>query len=96
MFARAAKKMIGAYVAILGGLDLLVFTGGIGEHDADVRARICVSMECFGLRLDKDANDGRAGAGAIHAADSAVQIRVLTSDEEAQIARIVSRLLKSA
>jgi acetate kinase len=94
MFARSAKKMIGSYVAILGGLDLLVFTGGIGEHDAEVRAAICAGLECFGLRLDRKAN--QQNAETINAADSAVEVRVVTSDEETQIARIVFRLLKAA
>jgi acetate kinase len=91
MFARSAKKAIGSYVAVLGGLDLLVFTGGIGEHDAAVREKICEGMECFGVRLDREANQGNAGT--ISSGDSAARVRVLTSDEEAQIARIVFRLL---
>jgi acetate kinase len=90
MFARSAKKAIASYVAVLGGLDLLVFTGGIGEHDAAVRAGICSGMECFGLRLDEEAN--QRNAGTISGTDSSVLVRVLTSDEETQIARIVLRL----
>jgi acetate kinase len=92
MFARSAKKAIGSYVAVLGGLDLLVFTGGIGEHDAVVRAGICDGMECFGLRLDREAN--QRNAGTISATDSTVLVRVVTSDEETQIARIVFRLME--
>jgi acetate kinase len=91
MFARSAKKAIGSYVAVLGGLDLLVFTGGIGEHDAAVREKICEGMECFGVRLDREAN--QENAGTISSGDSAARVRVLTSDEEAQIARIVFGLL---
>jgi acetate kinase len=94
MFARSGKKAIAGHVAMLGGLDLLVFTGGIGEHDALVRAKICEGLECFGVRLDREANT--RSAGTISAADSAVCVRVVTSDEEAQIARIVFRLLKAA
>jgi acetate kinase len=94
MFARSAKKTIASYAAVLGGLDLLVFTGGIGEHDAEVRAGICEGMECFGLRLDREAN--RRNAGTINLADSAVRVQVVTSDEETQIARIVFRLLGAA
>jgi acetate kinase len=94
MFARSAKKAIGGYVAVLGGLDLLVFTGGIGEHDAAVREKICEGMECFGVRLDREANQGNA-AGIISSGDSAARVRVLTSDEETQIARIVFGLLKA-
>jgi len=92
MFARSAKKAIASYVAVLGGLDLLVFTGGIGEHDAAARAGICEGMECFGLRLDEEAN--QRNAGTISGMDSAVLVRVVTSDEETQIARIVLRLME--
>jgi acetate kinase len=94
MFARSAKKTIGSYVAVLGGLDLLVFTGGIGEHDAEVRENICEGMECFGLHLDRRAN--QQNADTIHEADSVVGVRVVSSDEETQIARIVFRLSKAA
>ena len=90
MFARSAKKAIASYVAILGGLDLLAFTGGIGEHDAAVRAGICEGMESFALRLDEEAN--QTNAGTISGTDSTVLVRVVTSDEETQIARIVFRL----
>jgi acetate kinase len=92
MFARSAKKTIGSYVAVLGGLDLLVFTGGIGEHDAEVRGKICQGMECFGVRVDREANE--RSAGTISTADSGVRVRVVTSDEETQMARIVFRLVE--
>lgn len=92
MFARSSKKAIASYAAVLGGLDLLVFTGGIGEHDAAVRSGICSGMECFGLRLDEEAN--QRNAGTISGTDSAVVVRVVTSDEETQIARIVQRLME--
>jgi acetate kinase len=94
MFARSAKKTIGSYVAVLGGLDLLVFTGGIGEHDAEVRGKICEGMECFGLRLDRRAN--QQNAETINEAASVAGVRVVSSDEETQIARIVFRLSKAA
>src|SRR5580700_6589191 len=94
MFARSAKKAIGSYVAVLGGLDLLVFTGGIGEHDANVRSLICEGLECYGSRLDPEAN--QRNAGTISRTDSAVRVRVVTSDEETQIARLVFRILEAA
>jgi len=90
MFARTAKKVIAGYVALLGGLDLLVFTGGIGEHDAAARAEICEGLQSFGLRLDAEAN--RRNAASIADAKSVPAVNVLTSDEESQIARHVSRL----
>ena len=93
MFTRAAKKSIAGYVAILGGLDLLVFTGGIGEHDAATRAEVCDGLQCFGLHLDPDAN--RQNAKSIAAPKSIVGVHILPSDEESQIARHVLRLHSS-
>ena len=78
VFVHAVRKMIGAYAAELGGLDLLVFTGGIGEHDATMRNRICEGLAFLGI-----------GSGA--AAQSA-KVRAMTSEEELQIARITCRL----
>jgi acetate kinase len=94
MFARSARKAVGSYVAILGGLDLLVFAGGIGEHDAAVRSLICQELECLGVRLDPEAN--RRGAATISAAGSLARVQVIASDEETQMARIVFGLLDNA
>jgi acetate kinase len=93
MFARSAKKAIAGFVAVLGGLDLLVFTGGIGEHDASVRAAICNGFEVFGLRLDEQAS--QRNLGTISNVASPIRICVLPSEEEAQIARHVRSLLAS-
>jgi acetate kinase len=78
VFAHAVRKMIGAYAAELGGLDLLVFTGGIGEHSASVRDWICDGLGFLGVT---------SGDPALCA-----KVRVLVSEEELQIARIVCRL----
>jgi len=90
IFTRTAKKYAAGYVALLGGLDLLVFTGGIGEHDAAARAEICEGLQCFGLTIDLEAN--RQNSKNIAGQKSTVAVNVLTSDEESQIARHVSRL----
>ena len=90
MFTRAAKKFLAGYVALLNGLDLLVFTGGIVEHDAAARAEICEGLQCFGMILDPEAN--RQNSKNIAAQKSTVAVNVLTSDEESQIARHVNRL----
>jgi acetate kinase len=92
MFARSAAKAIGGFVATIGKLDALVFTGGIGEHDADVRAKICGSMEIFGVQLDESAN--KKNAATISRSDSAVSVRVIETDEDGQIARHVVALLR--
>jgi len=91
MFARTAAKAIGGLVVTMGKLDTLVFTGGIGEHDAGVRAKICGGMEIFGLRLDEQEN--RESAKKISGHQSAVTVEVIESDEDGQIARHVHTLL---
>jgi acetate kinase len=91
MFARSAMKAIAGFAAVLGGLDLLVFTGGIGEHDAAVRAGICEGLQCFGVHLDEPAN--QCGLENISSAQSQVLVRILPSEEEIQIARHTHRLL---
>jgi acetate kinase len=85
LFCYQAKKWIGAYAAALGGLETLVFSGGIGEHAAPVRERIVAGLEFLGLRLDTSAN--KANAGVISTPDSRVTARVIPTDEEAMLAR---------
>jgi acetate kinase len=92
LFCYQAKKWIGAYAAALGGLDTLVFAGGIGEHAPQVRAEICQGLEYMGVRLDPSRNDG--GAPLISQDGAAVTVRVMHTDEELMIARAVCRLLK--
>jgi acetate kinase len=92
LFCYQAKKWIGAYAAALGGLDTLVFAGGIGESAAPVRARICAGLEFLGLELDAARND--AHANLISTDASRVSIRVIRTDEEIMIARSVRRLLE--
>ena len=80
VFASAVRKFIGAYAAELGGLDLLVFTGGIGEHSDVVRGRICEGLEFLGIR------PGASGQFS--------NVMVMTSEEEVQIARHCRRLMR--
>jgi acetate kinase len=91
MFCRTAKKTIAAYAAVLGGLDLLVFSAGIGEHDAIVRAKICEGLQILGLSLDSDRN--ARNQTIISRSDSPVSVRIIPADEEIQIARHIFRLL---
>lgn len=82
------KKYIGAYAAALGGLDLLVFTGGVGENDPEMRLSVCSDMEFLGLRFDATANAGLRGEDKIISqAASRVKAVVATTDEELVIAR---------
>jgi acetate kinase len=85
LFCYQARKFVGALATVLGGLDTLVFTGGIGEHAAPVRRRICDGLGHLGVDLDVEAND--AAAPVISPATSAVAVRVIATDEDLMIAR---------
>jgi acetate kinase len=82
----------GALVSALGGLDGLVFTAGIGEHAAPIRAAVCARLAWLGLRLDDAAN--AAGAACISTPESKVQVRVIATDEEAMIARHTQTMIQ--
>ena len=89
LFTYRLLRECGALAACLGGLDVLAFTGGIGEHDATLRRELCGRLAFLGLRLDDEANqraDGRAPA-ALHAADSRVELWVVPTDEGRVAAR---------
>jgi acetate kinase len=86
-------QAIAAMAAALGGLDALVFTAGVGEHSAQVRAQVCARLGHLGVSLDEDANDTLSGEGAIDAPASAVQVRVVHAREDVVVARAVRGLL---
>jgi acetate kinase len=85
VFVYRIGRELGSLAAAAGGLDVLVFTGGIGEHAAEIRARVCAQAAWLGVRLDAGAN--AAGGPRLHAPDSAVAVWALAADEEAVIAR---------
>jgi acetate kinase len=91
MFCYQARKFIGAYAAALGGLDTLVFTGGIGERAAPVRAQTCHDLEYLGLALDEEAN--RRNAEIISLPGSRCVVRVVQTDEDLMIARHTTAVL---
>jgi propionate kinase len=91
LFCYRAKKYVGAYAAVLGGLDLLIFAGGIGEHAPAVRKRICEGLDFLGIQLDSAAND--KNAALISASDSRVRVRVIETNEDLMIVRHVVSLL---
>jgi acetate kinase len=91
LFCYRVKKYIGAYAAVLGGLDLLVFAGGIGEHAPLVRERICDGLGFLGIRLDGLGND--ANAALISAAQSRVKVRIINTNEDLMIVRHVRSVL---
>jgi acetate kinase len=91
LFCHQAKKWLGAFAAVLGGLDTLVFAGGIGESSPAIRARICDGLGFLGIELDDARN---AGSAAVISADaSRVAVRVIHTDEALMIARSVSSTL---
>ncbi len=92
LFCYQAKKFLGALAAALGGLDALVFTGGIGENSATVRERVCEGLEFLGIRLDTDRN--AAHAPIVSSEDAAVNVRVIPTDEDLMVARHTRRLIK--
>ena len=88
IWARRIQHYVGAYWAAMGGLDALVFTGGIGENSAVLRQRIAATLDPLGVRLDAAKNLAPGGTGAnISAEDSEVSVWVVRTDEEIQIAR---------
>ncbi|MGD1276463.1 MAG: acetate/propionate family kinase [Tepidisphaeraceae bacterium] len=91
LFCYQARKWIGAYAAALGGLETLVFSGGIGQHAPEVRAGICQGLEFLGLSLDADRN--AASAPVISRDEAAVTVRVIATDEELMIAKTVCDLV---
>ena len=91
LFCYQVKKWIGAFAAALGGLDTLVFAGGIGENAPIVRARICDGLGFLGIELEEKQN--MANAGVISASASRVPVRVIRTDEESMIAKTICRVL---
>ncbi|HEV3203821.1 MAG TPA: acetate/propionate family kinase [Gemmataceae bacterium] len=91
LFCYQAKKWIGAFAAALGGLETVVFTGGIGENAPEVRANICHGLDFLGIQLDESRN--AANAAVISADASPSTVRVIRTNEELMIAMEVQRLL---
>jgi acetate kinase len=91
MFCYQIKKAIGALSAALGGLDLLVFTGGIGEHAAPIRSEVCAGLAYLGLAIDARRND--SGEDTISAVDSRCSVRVIPTNENLMVALHTARLV---
>ncbi|HEY8838599.1 MAG TPA: hypothetical protein VIO16_13190 [Dehalococcoidia bacterium] len=92
LFCYQARKFLGALCTTLGGLDTLVFTAGIGEHQAEIRRRICDGLQFLGIVLDPDRN--QAHAPIISRELSGVFVRVMHTDENRMIARHAAQLIK--
>jgi acetate kinase len=92
LFCYQAKKWIGSFAAALGGLDTLVFAGGIGENAALIRKRICEDLDFLGIKLNQKRN--AKNAPLISSDAGRVKVRVIRTDEDLMIARSVTRVLK--
>jgi acetate kinase len=86
LFCQEVRKRIGAFAAVLGGVDTLVFSAGIGENSPVIRARICADLEFLGVHLEGASN--QANAAIISTPDSRVTVRVIPTDEELMIAQL--------
>ena len=93
--AHSTRHWVGAMAFVLGGLDALVFAGGIGENNPGIRAAVCAGLEEFGIRLDAGRNDGCRGAEECLSSDSSrVRIWVMPANEELVVARETARFLE--
>jgi acetate kinase len=96
MYAYHIRKYIGSYVAVLNGLDAIVFTGGVGENDALTRKMAMSNLQYLGIVLEETKNElPFNGLNEIHAADSKVKILVIATNEELEIASQCYDLLTS-
>ena len=95
-FAYEVRKYIGSYAAALGGLDCLVFTAGVGENSASMRARICEGLEFLGVKIDPEKNNTRGKEAIISADDSKVTVWVIPPNEELMIAQDTAALVNAA
>ncbi|HEX8656307.1 MAG TPA: acetate kinase [Hymenobacter sp.] len=94
LYTYRIRQYIGAYAATLNGLDAIVFTAGVGENDALVRARVCQNMQFFGLQLDEEKNQQRAsGLRDLSGPESRARVLVIPTNEELEIARQSAELL---
>lgn len=90
---RAVRHYMGSFFVSLGGLDVVTFTGGIGENGADIRERICRGLDILGIRLDVERNRTATGEACLSAPDSKVQVWMFPADEERIVARAALEVL---
>ena len=94
MYKYRIKKYIGAYAAAMGGVDIIVWTAGVGENQADVRLDSCTGLEFLGVKMDAEANNVHGEEAIISAPDSKVTVCVIPTDEELMIAKDTMNLLQ--
>ena len=87
VFVRAIRHYVGAFMLELGGLDVITFSGGIGENSAEIRSAVCRNLAAFGVELDEDMNRAARTAGTISGEGSRVKVLIIPADEEIIVAR---------
>jgi acetate kinase len=95
VYVAAVRHYLGAYLVELGGADVIVFTGGIGENGATLRAAVCRDLEQLGIVLDDEANGRATGEACVSAAHSRTQVWVVPTNEELVVARQAAQLLRA-
>ena len=93
-FAQRVKKYIGAYMAEMGGADIIVFTAGLGENSISMRADICSGLEGLGIKMDAEKNNVRGEETVVSTDDSAIKVAVIPTNEELMIAKDTAALVK--
>jgi len=96
VFVRAIRHYVGAFMLELGGLDVITFSGGIGENSAETRSAVCRNLAGFGVAFDETANRTGRKAGEISKQDSAVKVLIIPADEEIIVARETVNVVESA
>src|SRR5258708_25032091 len=96
IFTRSVKKAVGGFMALLGGVDAVVFAGGIGEHDARSRAEILGGLESFGISINSERNEAKGDAvRRVSASDSVPMVLVVPAKEDWMIAVHVDRMIRA-
>lgn len=96
VFVRAIRHYLGAFLLELGGVDVITFSGGIGENSPEIRAGVLKDLAAFGIVLDPEANNSMKGEGAISTADSAAKVLVVPANEEWIVARETAAVVRRA
>lgn len=95
MYEQRITKYVGAFAAEMGGVDIIVFTGGVGEHQSSTRANVCKPLRFMGVEIDNAANDANNGdEGIISTPNSAVKVVVIPTDEEYMIAKDTEAIIE--
>ncbi len=96
VFVGSVRHYLGAYLVLLGGVDAIVFTGGIGENSVTMRSRICHDLDWFGIQLDLDKNATAKGEARIDTTESRVELWIMPTNEELMVARHAQNLLQES